>query len=100
MTRNRRIGTIIQQGHREGIAYGFDWQKIGAPSNPEVFLEIESTGEDVSTTFLTGLPSVLGTVVTTPLVGNLTPTVTYRLTCVVDIGTNTYDSYIIIIAER
>lgn len=75
------------QGSREKIAWSFDFTawNVGGLSNPVVLVEdITPTAapSDVTSAVLAaGSPTINGQVVTTPLVQNLTPGHTYRVSC-------------------
>lgn len=72
MTKTRRIiEDPVYQGIREKVAYELDTEPWGG--NPtEVSVSIWLEDEDVSETFLTGDPTILGHVISTPIFTGLT----------------------------
>lgn len=83
------------QGPDEKIAYKVDtanWPGTGSPSAPVVKLYDES-GNDLSAAHLSGVPSIVGTEITTPLVQLLVEGKKYRLEVKWDRSGNTLEAF-------
>ena len=99
MTTLRKVDkSPLYQGEDESIAYTFEWAAVGTPTNPAVALK-DYNMNDKSATCLSGVASVVGTTVVTPLVKSLTAGVIYRLECKVTITGNIFEAYCLIHGE-
>ncbi len=99
MTLREFIESPIVQGAEEEIAYYFSTTPWG--SNPtSISAKIyDKDGVDKSSTCLSGSPSVLNNVITTPMVKALTAEKIYRLEVKFTISGNIFEVFGIITAE-
>ena len=81
------------QGESEEIAYYLDTTPWGGYGSTEVVKLIDANEVDISGTNLTGVPSVLGNVITTPLVVGLGRGIKYRLEIQWVLTGNTYEAF-------
>ena len=95
---------IFTQGTTETPVYVFHFDKmlaaIGTPGEPlECRLYDLSTGSDVSVTNLTGVPSISGYAVTTPIVHDLVKDKKYRLVAGATVDGQLFTAYKDILGE-
>jgi hypothetical protein len=93
------IESPLSQGQDEDVYYQFLWSVIGTPSNPVVKI-YNSSYVDVSSTNLSGSPSVNGTTVLAPKVSSLVAGERYRLECRVSVNGNVLESFCTLVAEK
>lgn len=97
------VGGRRKQGADERIAYALTTTPWGSsPANPLCKLyDVSTPGArtDVSSTRLTGSPTVDGDVITTPLVYGLEDDKFYRLEIQFVIGGNTLEAYMELVGE-
>lgn len=96
--------TPWSQGSQESIAYKIDFTKWNPNSTPITnqntkLIDVTNGYVDVSLTKLTGATSILGNIVTTPLVHALVADVQYRLNVYIDVDGNTLEAWGIIVGE-
>jgi hypothetical protein len=96
---------IVHQGTDERIAYTLDTAPWGGgPVNPAIAIysydPVTETYTDVSLINLFGVPTVLGDIITLPLVIDLVIGTQYRVDMQFDIGGNTLEAYARIYCER
>lgn len=94
----------FSQGSNELIAYNIDFTKWSPHATPitnptATLIDVTNGNIDVTATKMVGAASILGNVVTTPLVVGLVPGVEYRMNVYVDIDGNTFEAWGTIIAE-
>jgi hypothetical protein len=93
----------LVQGASEKITYTFDWTAIGVPLNPTVELHALTSykhhPEPGAAIILAGLPTLLGNVVTCPILDMIEANKGYRLSCFVDVGVNHLEAYVDIHGE-
>ena len=90
----------IKQGEDEQIAYFFSSTPWGtAPSNMSAKI-YDSASVDQSSTCLSGAGSVVGDVITTPVVKALVVEETYRLEVKFTCSGNIFEAYCVIAAEK
>lgn len=104
-TTNRREvnESPLEQGADERVAYSLTTTPWGASPSAVVVTLWEEQGRtwtDVSSTKLSGSPSVTGDVIMSPMVQSLTPGNRYRLECTFTAGGQTWEPYLIIEARR
>ena len=101
MTSLRRVvESPVTQGIDESRPYEIVFTKWGTPSSPSCKLYSVTAGfVDVSATCLSGVASVVGSVVTTQVVANLTAGVLYRMVIAVTIGGSAVSAYLEILGE-
>ena len=87
------------QGESEEIAYYLDTAPWGGYGSAEVVTLIDASGVDISGTNLTGAPSVVGNVITTPLVVGLGRGIRYRLQIQWVLAGNTWEAFCDIFGE-
>lgn len=99
-TQTRRIKeSPIVQGADERIAYQLTTTPWGSsPGTVSVVLK-NAAGTDVGATYLTGLPSVNGDVITTPVVHSLANDTQYRLEIKFICSGNTFEAWADIYGE-
>jgi len=89
----------LPQGEDERIAYCMDTAPWGGYSSGAAVVIKDASGVDVSGTHLAGAPSVVGTVITTPLVIVLIRNIKYRLEILWVYSGNTFETYTEIVGE-
>jgi len=100
---SEREVAVKVQGEDEEIAYEFDVTNWGSnPSDVMVSAEVWSGGmwSDVSASVLEGSASVLGNVITLPVVKNLVAGKAYHIYFMFTSGGMVYDPYLTIHAEN
>lgn len=102
-SRREVVESPLEQGEDERIAYPLTttpWSS--SPTSPACVLKlVDPSGDmtDVSSTNLSGAPSVVGDVITSPLVISLIANNKYRLEFKWTTAGNTWESYLIIFAK-
>ena len=92
------IGSPEQQRPSESVAYQTTIDaSYPSPSSPVCKLYDTSDESDVSATKLSGSPSIVGQVFTSPLVISLVAQTTYRLEFWFTSGGNTFKPYLLIV---
>ena len=101
VSREVREGLQLQ-GEDEQIAYTITTTPWGAsPSSVTVVVKDETANFDVVTTSVTtGTVSVVGDVITTPIIKNLMIRHTYRVEVLFTAGSNVYECYFRLRGER
>lgn len=100
MTINRQITeSPLIQGADERVAYSLDTTPWGGYTSGAAVVLKDENLVDVSVTNLSGAPSVVGNVITTPLVISLTPGDRYRLEILWVYSGNTLESWAYIDGE-
>lgn len=87
------------QGEDERIAYTVDTTPWGGYDSGVAVVLKDADGDDISSTNLSGSPSVSGDVITTPLVISLVRNVKYRLEIKWVKSGNTFETHCEIIGE-
>lgn len=100
-TRAVKEGPLVQ-GEDEEIAYNITTTPWGSsPTSPAVkAYDVDNDYNDVSSTVLSGSPSVVGDVITTPVVKALTAGITYRIEVEFTCAGNVFECYLVIKGER
>ena len=93
MTIRQVKGSPKPQGESEEVAYYVDTTPWGGYGSAEVVKLIDANENDVSLTNLTGAPSVVGNVITTPLVVSLGRGIKYRLEIQWVLTGNTWEAF-------
>jgi len=96
----RRRAARKWQGEDEQIAYFVDTTAWGGYDSDAIVTLIDANGGDISDTHLEGSPSVVGNVITTPLVKNLSAGVKYTLRVQWKHNGNVLEVYCHIIGEK
>jgi hypothetical protein len=96
--------TPWSQGSQEHIAYEIDFTKWNPNSTPitnqtATLIDITNGYVDVTATKMSGASTILGNIVTTPLIHDLVADVQYRLNVYIDVDGNTLEAWGIIIGE-
>jgi hypothetical protein len=98
-TDRRIVQSPLYQGVDEEIVYTLTTTPWGSdPSSPSVVLK-DADGDDVSDTYLDGLPSVAGDVISTPAVVDLVAGVQYRLEIKFTIDGNVVETWADLIGQ-
>ncbi len=99
MAATRRYAGKKWQGEDEEVAYSVDTTPWGGYDSDEAVTLLDGNGVDVSVAHLAGAASVVGEVITTPLVTALIPGIKYTLQILWVCGANTFEAYCYVIGE-
>lgn len=97
----RIIESPLDQGEDERVAYALTTTPWGSsPSSASVVLKSYPDMVDVTSTLMTGLTSVVGDVITSPIVHSLVPGTVYRIEFEFVVSGNTVEAYALIRGEE